>query len=155
MTDADLLASAFASALPNLQRAWRRESDAALAAYGLSFATAMPLVGIGRLGDGIRQVALAEALGIDEASLSPVLSQLCTAGLVERRTDGRDRRARTLHLRPGGAARARQAEAALATVRSRLLAGVAPADLAAAMRVIRAIEGAAGRGTMPPARAVA
>jgi MarR family transcriptional regulator for hemolysin len=149
--DTDLLSSRFASALPNLQRVWRRESDAALAAYGLSVATALPLVAIGRLGDGIRQGAVAEALAIDEASLSPVLSQLSAVGLVERRTDGQDRRARTLHLLPAGTALASQAEAALATVRRRLLAGVAPADLAAAVRVFDAVEAAAGRATLPPA----
>jgi MarR family transcriptional regulator, transcriptional regulator for hemolysin len=155
MTDTDLLPSAFASALPNLHRAWRRESDAALAEYGLSFATAMPLVAIGRLGDGVRQVAVADALAIEEASLSPVLNQLCAAGLVERRTDSRDRRARALHMTPTGKIAARKAELALAAVRRRLLAGAKDDDVAAAVRVFRAIEDTVGRGTLPPVKAVA
>jgi MarR family transcriptional regulator for hemolysin len=152
MTGAWRQESLFAASLPGLERAWRRESDAALAACGLSVGTALPLVAIGRLGDGIRQVELAEALAIEEASISPVLTQLGTAGLVERRPDSRDRRANTLHLTAAGTATARQAEAALATVRRRLLARVDPADLAAALRVFHAIEKSVGRSWLPPAR---
>ena len=152
MTEADRLASLFVSALPHIERAWRREADAALAGHGLSVATALPLVAVGRLGDGVRQVVVAEALAIEEASLSPVLNQLCAAGLLERRTDLRDRRARALHLRPAGVALARQAEAALALVRGRLFADAAPADLAASLRVFGAVEGRIGGSPMPPAR---
>ncbi len=153
MSDTWRLASLFASALPHLERAWRRESDLALAAQGLSLATALPLVAIGRLGDGVRQTEVADALAIEEASLSPVLTQLCAAGLIGRRTDPRDRRARTLHMTEAGTAAARQAEAALAAVRANLLAGVDPADLAAALRVFDTIEHAVGRRSrLPPAR---
>jgi MarR family transcriptional regulator for hemolysin len=112
-------------------------------------------VAIGRLGDGIRQVELAEALAIEEASLSPILSQLCAAELVERRADPRDRRANSLLLTSQGAVLAREAEAALADVRARLLKDVEPADLAAALRVFHAIEHSVGRGKLPAARDVA
>jgi MarR family transcriptional regulator for hemolysin len=152
MSEVWRLQSLFASTLPSLERSWRRESDAALAPHNLSVATALPLVGIGRLGGGIRQVELAEALGIEEASLSPVLTQLCDAGLVERRPDPRDRRANTLHLTPAGRVTANQAEADLATVRARLLGAVAPADLAATLRVFYAIEQSVGRSKLPPAK---
>jgi MarR family transcriptional regulator for hemolysin len=151
MTETRQLASLFSSMLPYLERAWRRESDIALAVHNLSVATALPLVAIGRLGDGIRQVVLAEALVIEEASLSPILTQLCAAGLVERRPDARDRRANTLHLTPSGVAAARKAEAALAAVRAHLLRHVDPTDLAAALRVFHAIERSVGRSKMPPA----
>ncbi|HVZ07183.1 MarR family winged helix-turn-helix transcriptional regulator [Rhodopila sp.] len=152
MADAVPLASRFLSALPHLQRAWRREADAALAGHMLSASTALPLVTLGRLGQGLRQVELADALAIDEASLSPVLTQLSGAGLVERRADASDRRARTLYLTASGMALARQAEAALAGVRERLLGGVAEADLTAALRVFHAMETAARRGAPPTAR---
>jgi MarR family transcriptional regulator for hemolysin len=147
--------SRFASMLPYLERTWRRASDNALAVHDLSVATALPLVAIGRLGDGIRQVELAEALAIEEASLSPVLTQLAAAGLIERRTHPRDRRANTLHLTPQGAAIAQRAEAALGQVRARMLRDVDPRDLEAALRVFRAIEQSAGRNKLPPARDVA
>jgi MarR family transcriptional regulator for hemolysin len=155
MSEIRRLESMFAAKLAHLERAWRRETDSALAIHHLSAATALPLVAIGRLGDGIRQVELAEALAIEEASLSPILSQLCAAELVERRADPRDRRANSLLLTSQGAVLAREAEAALADVRARLLKDVEPADLAAALRVFHAIEHSVGRGKLPAARDVA
>jgi MarR family transcriptional regulator for hemolysin len=155
MTDTGQLGSLFMVMLPHLERGWRKEADAALSAYNLSVATAVPLLVIGRLGDGIRQVQLADALAIDEASLTPILHQLCAADLVERQPDPRDRRAKILHLTKAGLVAAQQAEAALARVRTRLLDGVSRDDLAAAVRVFQAIEGSIGRNAMPPARHVA
>jgi MarR family transcriptional regulator for hemolysin len=149
------LQSSFATTLPSLVRAWRRESDVALAAHNLSVATALPLVGIERLGNGIRQKELADALGIEEASLSAVLTQLCGAGLVERRANPRDRRANCLHLTRAGRETASAAEAVLATVRARLLKDVCPTDLAATLRVFQAIEQSVGRSALPPAKEVA
>lgn len=85
-----------------LSRAYRSAADKALADFGLSQATAWPVILTGRLGDGVRQGALAEALGVEGPSLVRVLDQLVAAGLIERREDPQDRRARTLHLTPAG-----------------------------------------------------
>jgi MarR family transcriptional regulator for hemolysin len=54
---------------------WRRISDAILTAYGLSSATAAPLLMIARLGDGIHQVTVAEHLGLGTSALVRVLSR--------------------------------------------------------------------------------
>ena len=87
-----------------LSRAYRGAADKALADYGLSQATAWPVILAGRLGDGVRQGALAEALGVEGPSLVRVLDQLVAAGLMERREDPHDRRAKTLHLTEAGQA---------------------------------------------------
>jgi MarR family transcriptional regulator for hemolysin len=155
MTDTRHLAGLFATKIPGVERAWRRECDRALAECGLSAATALPLVAVWRMGDGLRQVVLAEALGIEEASLSPLLGQLCAAGLLERRADSQDRRAKTLHLTEAGAAAVRRAEAVLARVRAHLLRYVDPVDLAAAVRTLEAVERAVGHTTLPPPKDVA
>src|SRR5262252_10101833 len=51
---------------------------------------------------GIDQRRLAESVGIVPVNASQVVDQLETMGLVDRRTNGADRRARELHLTPRG-----------------------------------------------------
>ncbi len=151
MSELTRLRNIFPVMLTYLDRAWRRESDAALAPHGLSTAAALPLLAINRLGDGVRQVVLADVLAIEEASLTQVLHQLCAAGLVERRADTKDKRAKSLHLTQTGRALTAEVEATMAGVRARLLEGASESDLAAAIRVFRALEASVGSNKMPPA----
>ena len=51
---------------------------------------------------GIDQRRLAESVGIVPVNASQVVDQLETMGLVDRRINGADRRARELHLTPRG-----------------------------------------------------
>ncbi|EHL97505.1 transcriptional regulator, MarR family [Acetobacteraceae bacterium AT-5844] len=120
-----------------ITRAWRREADLRLAALGLSHATAMPLMLLhAKPAQGCRQHELAQSLGIEQSSLVRLLDQLAAAGLLERRGDPADRRAKVLSLTPAGARRAAQAEALLDTLRYELLGAADPHDLEAAMRVL-------------------
>ncbi len=154
MSDRQATQSSFALLLQHLARAWRREVDAALTPLGLSEAPGTALLTLFRLGGGIRQGMLAERMGIEGPSLVPLLDQLCVAGLVTRREDSNDRRAKVLHLTEPGEAMAARLEAAIAAVRDRLLAHVSDADLDAALRVFRTLEGALGHSKLPPARSV-
>ncbi|EJL27522.1 transcriptional regulator [Caulobacter sp. AP07] len=133
---------AFAGGLLRLARIYRREIDRALAEHGLSDARAMPVLQIARAGGGMRQGVLAEELGVEGPSLVRILDQVCAAGLVERRDDPKDRRAKTLHLTPEGQALAAVVEDAVQEVRARLLAGVGDADLAATVRTFAIFEAA-------------
>jgi MarR family transcriptional regulator for hemolysin len=140
---------AFATRLLRLARIYRREMDKALAAHGLSEARALPVLQIARLGEGVRQGAVAEELGVKGPSLVRILDQLCAAGLVERHDDPNDRRAKTLHLSDAGRALAEAVEATVTAVRARYLAEVSDADLSATLRVLArfetALEAAQGR----------
>ncbi|MBR7540341.1 hypothetical protein KC221_29585, partial [Mycobacterium tuberculosis] len=49
-------------------RQWQRLADSRLGSYGISTACTMPLLMIGRSGGGIRQVALAQQLGMEGPS---------------------------------------------------------------------------------------
>lgn len=129
-----------------LSRAYRGAADKALVDYGLSQATAWPVILAGRLGDGVRQGALAEALGVEGPSLVRVLDQLVAAGLMERREDPHDRRAKTLHLTDAGHALRAQVEDVLVELRRRLFNGVSEADLEACLRVFDALKVSLGRG---------
>jgi MarR family transcriptional regulator for hemolysin len=124
-------------------RAWGRAADVALAAHGLSRATALPLTVLLRLGDGVRQVALADHVGIEGPTLVRALDQLQASDLIERRDDPADRRARTIHLTRAGRQRAEEAEAALAEMRRALLAEIGEAELETALSVLARVARAA------------
>jgi len=123
-----------------LQRAYRAAADRAVAHIGVSHALAWPLLMIGRHGNGVRQGQIAELLGIEGPSLVRLLDQLVAAGLVQRRDDPADGRARTLHLTPAGADAQARIEDTLHQLRAGLFDEVADTDLAATLRVFEALE---------------
>lgn len=138
------------SGLLQAGRQWRRLAEAALAADDISEACASPLVWLRRLGGGVRQVTLAAHVGIEGTSLVRLLDQLCEAGLVVRRDDPEDRRAKTLWLTPAGEALAERSERTIAELRARVFAEVSDADVAATLRVLDAIERAHTRLQQAP-----
>ena len=123
-----------------LARQWRREADQVLAERGLSEATALPLLSLRRCGDGIRQGMLAEEMGMEGPSLVRLLDLLAGEGLLERRDDPSDRRAKTLHLTKAGETRVRSIEAVLDQLRGELQADIPAADLVTAFRTLTRIE---------------
>jgi MarR family transcriptional regulator, transcriptional regulator for hemolysin len=122
--------------LAPLGRAYRRHVDRAFQGLGVSHTLALPVMLLGRLEDGVRQGALVDALGIEPPSLVPLLNQLERSGLVERRPDAADKRAKTLHLTDAGRDLAARAEVVANDVRSNLLANIPAADIEVAARVL-------------------
>ncbi len=102
-------------------RHWQRLADHALSSYDISGACAAPLLMVGRAGGGIRQVALAQQLGLEGPSLVRLLDKLCAQELVRREADASDRRANLLWLTPQGEALAGQLEQRLVELRREVL----------------------------------
>lgn len=125
--------------LIRVARLYRKEVNRALSSYGISDAQAVPVLHIARNGGGMRQNELADEIGIEGPSLVRLLHQLCANGLVERREDGQDRRAKNLHLTANGEALAARVESALAEIRGRLLTSFNYADLLTCLRVLEAL----------------
>lgn len=72
-----------------------------LAAMGLTYTQYVALLAL--LEDDGRTVSqLGAALHLDSGTLSPLLSRMVGAGLVERRREGSDGRVVTIHLTPAG-----------------------------------------------------
>ena len=134
----------FGFRISRIARRLRQAVDTELRAYGLTEATWRPLVYVARLGAGVRQKELAVALGIEGPSLVRLLDGLERRGLIERREDGSDRRARGIHLTADGRALQRRVAKVSEAVQRRVLADVAPDDLAACGRVFAVIENALG-----------
>lgn len=75
---------------------------------------------------GIDQRRLADAVGIDPSNASLVVERLHSMGLIERRINGIDRRARELYLTPKGKALWRRARVKGKIANAKILAPLAP-----------------------------
>jgi MarR family transcriptional regulator for hemolysin len=133
------LQQAFTHALLTTGRHWRRAANRVAEAHGLTDATAHPLIIIGRMAGEPRQNALAEAVGIEGPSLVRLLDQLADAGLVVRREDPSDRRAKVLGLTHRGRQVFEQIEAELSTLRAHVFAEIDSEDVEASLRVFAAL----------------
>ena len=133
----------FTSEMVIAGRQWRRMTRAVTSRFGIAEAGAAPLLWIGRLGEGVRQNALAERIGVESPSLVRVLDDLAAGGLVAREPDPTDRRANLLYLTERGRALTAEVEQEIRDLRERVLADIDDEDIAAAKRVFAAIKAAA------------
>jgi MarR family transcriptional regulator for hemolysin len=138
MTNLHALRRKVSGTLVIAARKWRRTSHGVLSAFNVSEACATPLLTASRLGAAVRQVTLAEYIGIEGPSLVRLLDQLCAAGLMRRDEDPEDRRAKTVVLTEEGRAVTAQMEEELVTLRAQALKGVSRSDLEATLRVLAA-----------------
>ncbi|TXH36620.1 MAG: MarR family transcriptional regulator [Rhodospirillaceae bacterium] len=120
----------FAPRLNRLAQGVRRAIDDELRALGLTDATWRPLFHLGRLGDGLRQKDLAEALMIEGPSLVPLLDNLEANGLVERTEDPNDRRCKIIRMTTEGQKIYRQTAEISGKVLGRLMRGISDDELA-------------------------
>jgi MarR family transcriptional regulator for hemolysin len=130
----------FGQLVTRVARHVRRALDKELCECGLSQATALPLLVLSRAGLNMRQGVIAEELGIEGPSLVRVVDMLIGEGLLTRREDPSDRRAKLLKLTVRGEERVLEIETAAQRMRNRMLADVTPADLAIAVGVLSKIE---------------
>jgi DNA-binding MarR family transcriptional regulator len=75
---------------------------------------------------GIDQRRLADAIGIDPSNASLVVERLHSMGLIERRVNGTDRRARELYLTPKGKALWRRARVKGRVANAKVIEPLAP-----------------------------
>jgi MarR family transcriptional regulator for hemolysin len=143
MPTIDALRFAFTGQLMLAGRQWRQISQDIVIHHGISSASAGPLLFIRRLGGGVRQIKLAEYVGVEAASLVRPIDQLCAAGLVRREVDANDRRANGLWLTEAGEALAATIEEELAELRARVFAGIGKQDFEGVLRVFEALSLAA------------
>ncbi len=120
----------FGSRMNRIGQGIRRAIDDELRALGLTDATWRPLFHLGRLGDGLRQKDLAEALLIEGPSLVPLLDNLEASGFVERTEDSSDRRCKIIRLTPTGDRIYKQTADIAVKISARLLRGVSEEELA-------------------------
>jgi len=89
----------FAFTLNDVARMLRTYADYKAAQFGITRAQWVVLVRVDR-SEGLKQSELAEILDLQPISLTRLLDKLCECGLIERRPDPIDRRAKRLFLTP-------------------------------------------------------
>jgi MarR family transcriptional regulator for hemolysin len=137
--------------LGQISRRWRSRLDMRLAGFGLTEARWLPLLHLARWGDGRSQKELAATLGVEGPTLVRTLDWLEREGLVTRRPDPADRRAKTLHLSARAIALHAEIEREAAGVRADLLEGITEAELLACLAVLDRIAARLGAPPPPPA----
>ncbi len=129
----------FAPLVSHLAREWRRAIDGRLQAYGLTEATWLPLLRIARSETPMRQNELAASLSLDGSSIVRLIDALEKAGLVNRREDVLDRRAKSLVLTAHGQRTVDQVERVSLELRDIVLGDLPEADFARALRLLESV----------------
>lgn len=130
------LRDGFASLIARAGRQWRRAVDRRLQPFGLTEATWLPLIYLARAPVPTRQKDLAASLVLDGSSVVRLLDALEAAGLIERREESADRRAKIITVTSRGLSIIEQVEAVSREVRNATLVGVSPDEMAIATRVL-------------------
>jgi MarR family transcriptional regulator for hemolysin len=129
----------FGLQLVRLARRWRRELDRRLTVVGLTDATWAPLIHLRESGDGLTQKDLASSVGIDGSSLVRLLDLLAERGLIERRADRMDRRARRVFLTPAGHEVVLKIRGLLLQAEADMLADLSNAEIAAMLEAFEKV----------------
>jgi MarR family transcriptional regulator for hemolysin len=134
------LRDSFASLIARVARQWRREVDRRLQPFGLTEATWLPLIHLARAPAPMRQKDLAASLVLDGSTVVRLLDALETSGLIERREEAADRRAKTMTVTERGMSIIDQVEVASREVRNAALLGLSDADIESATRVLELVQ---------------
>ncbi|MEY4100026.1 MAG: hypothetical protein RL300_1197 [Pseudomonadota bacterium] len=109
--------------LADVTRQMRRAFEKRLAGSFLTLAQARVLVYVSRQ-EGIRQIDLAELLDVQPITLTRLIDQLVSGGVLERRPDPTDRRAYQLYLLPSAKAHLESIEEVTRSIREEALDGL-------------------------------
>ncbi len=129
----------FPSLIAQTSRQWRRAVDVRLQPFGLTEATWLPLLHVARSPALLRQKDLAASLSLDGSSVVRLLDALQIAGLIKRREEAADRRAKTIGLTALGRSTVEQVEAVSSQMRQAALAGLTDDEIATATRILQQI----------------
>ncbi|MBK0003192.1 MULTISPECIES: MarR family winged helix-turn-helix transcriptional regulator [Erwiniaceae] len=117
--------------------AWRQAIDRRMKDNGLSMSSWMAVATIAIQETPISQKELAQALGLEDASVVPLIDRLVKQQLVERIQPEEDRRKRLLHVTPQGETLYQRLKVEADALRNELLANVDKDDLAVTQRVLQ------------------
>jgi MarR family transcriptional regulator for hemolysin len=131
MTSQNEYRAGFGARVTQTARLWRRAVDHRLQPFGLTEATWLPLLRLARAA-----VPLRHSLSLDGSSVVRLLDVLQSAGLISRREEDSDRRAKAIFLTPLGLATVQKVETVAQKVRDDALAGLSDYEIETASRVL-------------------
>jgi MarR family transcriptional regulator for hemolysin len=121
--------------MAQINRQWRRIVDRKLQPLGLTEAMWLPLLHLARSSQPMRQKDLAASLSLDSSSVVRLLDGLESGKLVER-SEGADRRAKTIHLTALGKTTVKHVEELVREGRDGVFACVPERELEDAFHVL-------------------
>jgi MarR family transcriptional regulator, transcriptional regulator for hemolysin len=125
----------FAFVLNDVARLLRTYADYKAAQYGMTRAQWAVLARLDR-SEGLNQSELAEVLDLQPITLTRLLDKLCDSGLIERRPDPDDRRAKRLFLTAAARPLLKQLSALGEETMANALDGVPVADVEAMVALL-------------------
>ena len=129
----------FAQSFTFVARRWRNLMNDELRAVGQTDARWGTLYWINVFGNRVNQTELAERMGVEQPTLARVLLELESDGLIVRRLDRSDQRAKVVELTATAAPVIRQINRINDSVVERLLAGIDTSELTACLAVFARI----------------
>jgi len=128
----------FCILLQRAARVWRREANNELRDFRLSDSLTMPIWTLSKIG-AMRQKDLADHIGVEGNSLVRIIDELEREGLVLRRDDPADRRAKLVDLTAVGRRAAVELEQVHRGFINEMLSGSTQEEVDAAFRVLSSI----------------
>jgi MarR family transcriptional regulator for hemolysin len=114
--------------ISDVGRLLRTYADQKARAFGMTRAQWAVLLRLERR-EGLKQSDLAEALDIQPITLTRLVDRLCDNGLIERRADPSDRRAKLLYLTPAARPLIDRIADRIEELSEIVLAGIEPAEV--------------------------
>lgn len=130
----------FGFLVADLTRMIRAEMDRGIAAAGLGLTPGegRTLSHAARAG-AVRQSVLAERIGVEAMTVSGALDRLEARGLVERRVDSDDRRAKLVHLTAAGEAMLEKIQPISVSVRTTAASGIDPGEWQSFLQTLKRV----------------
>ena len=114
--------------ISDVGRLLRTYADQKARRFGMTRAQWAVLLRLERL-EGLKQSDLAEQLDIQPITLTRLVDRLCDNGLIERRADPHDRRAKRLYLTPAARPLLERIADQIEELSEIVLAGIKPAEI--------------------------
>jgi MarR family transcriptional regulator for hemolysin len=137
--DKDDISQEYLLLMQNTRKAFTAKADKALEKAGLSLATGMCFFALDRLGDGARQVTLAEDMGVAAPTLVRQLDILEENGWITRRGAKGDRRAKLVYLTKDGQVVLTKVNKIIRDLTRNMMAGIPVSDIEKAIEVFAKI----------------
>ena len=147
--NSEIVREMIAVSLGRASRMWRTKVDERLEALGLTTAKWLILIYLDKASGSMPQKDLAESVGVEGPTLVSVLDGLERIGLIERRGQPSDRRAKVVHLTAKSSPVLKEIKPLVVGVRDEVLAGIPDEDLVVCERVVSAMLGNMGVSARP------
>ena len=136
----DPLQNRFSLALQHTSRAWRQALERRLKCRGLSQAGWLAVAAVATAKKPPSQSELAQSLGVERATMVPMIDRLVVAGLVQRKCSDEDRRVKLVIVTAAGNELYKQVKIEAECMREELLGAINKDELLIATEMLELVQ---------------